>query len=113
MRHYEESMIQKVVVRHIRNHHPEVLFTCSPATAKSARQGHENKLMGYLKGIPDLIILLPNKGYNGLMIELKTDKGTVKPEQRDILEKLNGLGFKAVVCRSAEEAISTFENYLK
>jgi hypothetical protein len=112
MRH-EESMIQKIVTTHIRNYFPTVIFTCAPATAKSARQGRENKLMGYLKGWPDLFFALPKKGYNGLFIELKTDRGSVQPEQRDLMQRLNDIGYKAIICRSAEEAISAFENYQK
>jgi len=112
MRH-EESMIQKVVVHHIKSYFPGVIFTCAPAVAKSARQGKENKLMGYQKGWPDLFFALPRKGYNGLFIELKTDRGSVQPEQRDLIERLNALGYKAIICRSDVEAISAFEDYQK
>ena len=112
MRH-EEAMMQKVVVKHIRQYFPKVIFTCAPAVAKSARQGHDNKLMGYQKGWPDLFFALPKKGYNGLFIELKTDRGTIQPEQRKMIEDLQGLGYKAVFCRSDIEAISCFEDYQK
>ena len=108
-----ESFYQKVVVNWIKNNHPDILFTCAPAVAKSARQGHENRLMGYCKGWPDLFFAIPKKGWYGLFIELKTEKGKVQPEQEAIIERLNNLGYKAMICRSPEVAIMEIKNYLK
>lgn len=109
----EEAGIQKVVVFYVRKQFPNILFTCAPAVAKSARQGHENKMMGYLKGFPDLFFAVPRKGYNGLFIELKTKSGRVQPEQEEIVQKLNDLGYKALICRGADFAIEAINNYLK
>jgi hypothetical protein len=110
---YEESYIQKTFVNWMRNKHPEIIFTSAPAVAKSARQGKENKLMGYYKGFPDLVIMLPKKGYNGILIEFKTPKGKIAPEQIECHEKLIALGYKVIICRSPEEAISTMEAYIR
>jgi hypothetical protein len=112
MRH-EESMIQKDFVSHVRSKFPDMVFTCAPAVAKSARQGRENRLMGYQKGWPDLFFPIPRKGYYGLFIEFKTMKGVIEKEQRHILDYLNGIGFKSVVCRSTCEAIQILTDYLK
>ena len=110
---YEESVIQKVVVNWLRRNYPDVLFTCAPAVAKSARQGRENKLMGYCKGWPDLTFAEPRHGYPGLYVELKTATGKIQPEQEIILERLRSRGYKTVICRSDVEAISTIKEYLK
>jgi hypothetical protein len=113
VKHYEESYIQKVVVSYVRSKYPNVIMTCCPAVAKSARQGRENKMMGYLAGIPDLIFAEARYGYYGLFIELKTEKGKVSDEQKAILGQLNDRGYKAIVCRSTEEAIAAIDRYLK
>jgi hypothetical protein len=81
--------------------------------AKSARQGRENRLMGYHKGFPDLFIAVSANSYNGLMIELKVKNGKVQPEQEATIAKLIDNGYKAVICRSAEEAIIIIDSYLK
>lgn len=109
----EESMIQKIVVDFIRRKYPEIIFTSAPAVAKSPRQGHENKLMGYWKGFPDLFIACPVKGYYGLFIELKTAKGKVSPEQETTIIRLTNSGYKAIICRSPEEAIIEINKYMK
>ena len=110
---YDESYIQKIVVNYVRRAFPQVLFTCAPAVAKRARQGKENKLMGYLAGWPDLTFAVAKHGYYGLFIELKTETGKISTDQQVILKALNDSGYKAIVCRSAEQAIESITKYLK
>lgn len=112
MRH-EETMMQKIVVRHFRKNYPSVIFSCAPAVASSKRQGNFNKQMGYLKGWPDLFFAIPAKGYPGLFVELKTPTGSLNEYQKHVLEQLTSAGYKTLVCRSTEEAIMQIENYLR
>jgi len=111
MRH-DEDLIQQLVVRFMRSKYPSIPFTCSPATAKNPHKGIKNKKMGYCKGWPDLFFAAPYKGFNGLFIELKTPKGKISKEQSEILTRLADLGYKAAICRSADEAIETIERFL-
>ena len=111
--HHEESYMQKIVVSYVRNKHPEIIFTCAPAVANTARTGRNNKLMGYQAGWPDLFFALARKGYYGLAIELKTAKGKVSEYQKHVNATMNANGYKAVICYSAEEAILTIDQYLK
>lgn len=108
-----ESRIQKTIVQLIRMKYPKLIFTCAPAVAKSPKQGHENKLMGYQRGWPDLFFALPKKGYSGLFIEVKTPDGKVEAHQKEILQQLNDDGYKAIVCRSVDEALVSLDAYLK
>ena len=65
------------------------------------------------KGFPDLGLLVPNKKYAGLFIELKADKTkSMTKEQKEWLEKLNSYGYKAVRCNGSEEAIQIIKRYL-
>lgn len=109
---YLEEQYQSIVVRHVKIHFPDVLFTCAPAAAKSVIQGARNKRLGLLKGWPDLFFAKPMNGYHGLFIEMKTEKGSVKTEQQDIIDRLNSLGYKAIVCFSADDAIKEIISYL-
>lgn len=80
---------------------------------RSKRYGAELKRMGMAKGFPDLGLLVPNKKYAGLFIELKADKTkSMTKEQKEWLEKLNSYGYKAVRCNGAEEAIQIIKRYL-
>ena len=80
---------------------------------RSKRYGAELKRMGMAKGFPDLGLLVPNKKYAGLFIELKADKTkSMTKEQKEWLEKLNSYGYKAVRCNGSEEAIQIIKRNL-
>lgn len=109
----EEFLIQCAVVKHIKYQFPDIVFTCSPGNASSPFKGKLNKMLGYLKGWPDLFIAFPKNGYNGLFVELKTEKGKLdKINQKPLIDKLNSLGYKAVVCYGLDEALAQIDNYL-
>lgn len=65
----------------------------------------KNKRMGVKKGIPDYMIVVPNKGL--VFIEMKRQKGgKVSPEQKEWIEELNKIdNIEATVCYGAEQAI--------
>jgi hypothetical protein len=67
-------------------------------------------------GWPDLFLAVPVWGlkhYCGLFVELKRLKGgTVSAEQAIMIGDLQSIGYKAVVCRGADDAIQTIKNYL-
>lgn len=71
------------------------------------------KRMGVKAGVPDLCLPFPSHGYHGLYIEMKSEKGYASPLQKEWLDALNKNGYKAVVCRGAQSAISELEGYLK
>ena len=67
------------------------------------------KAEGVCRGVPDLFIPAW-----GLWIEMKRQKGGVVSEnQKDWLEYLNGLGYGAVVCRGADDAMNTVYAWLE
>ena len=71
------------------------------------------KAEGVRKGYPDLQLLVPASGYHGLLIELKRVKGgRVEPEQADWLEWLAAQGYRAEVCRGADQARAVITDYL-
>jgi len=110
----EEQRIQMQFVKLFRLKYKNIILTCAPGNAKNAHTGVINKKMGYLRGYPDISILYPSKGYNGLLIEFKTPKGKIcKKFQEPLLEKLNNLGYKAVICRSVDEALEVCKRYIK
>ena len=112
MKHAEQQ-IQIHFVTWFRAKHPKLLMTSAPGNSRSAKEGALKKKLGYRKGWPDIFIAFPSKGFNGLMIEFKTPTGKIdKKYQEPLLEKLNDLGYKAVICRSVDEAIKVVESYL-
>ena len=79
----------------------------SPAAANALYR------IGLRAGVPDLILAVPRGVYHGLFIEMKRPKGSrTSPEQRAFIESLNAQGFKAVVCKGADAAITVLKDYL-
>lgn len=87
------------------------------------------KGMGLTPGYPDLFLALPKMirhivkdgelekvvsadFFAGLYIEMKTEKGTVTPKQRDIHALLRQYNYKVEVCRSFEEAKDAVDFYI-
>ncbi len=71
------------------------------------------KKQGVKRGVPDMCLPVARGGYHGLYIELKRQKGGVVSEtQKSWITALAGQGYKAVVCRGADEAIGTIKEYL-
>ena len=85
---------------------------------KSALQGARAKKAGMRAGVPDIFLPYPNNEYAGLFIELKRPivKGESKPvisdSQHKYLLYLASVGYKAIVCYGANDAIVEILNYL-
>ena len=89
-----------------------LLFAIPNGGARSVVTGARMRREGVKRGVPDLLLPIPRRGYYGLFIELKTAKGRIQPEQAAWLQALAGQGYRAEVCRGADEAIATLRNYL-
>jgi hypothetical protein len=70
------------------------------------------KAEGAKSGIPDLFLPAARNGYNGLFIELKTEKGTVSPNQKHWIEALREQGYQVEVCRGWDAARLVLLDYM-
>lgn len=68
---------------------------------------------GSLSGAPDLILLIPKKGYASLCIEMKRPGGKMKDSQKAFKTAAEGFKNKYVVCYSFEEFKAVVEDYLE
>jgi hypothetical protein len=68
------------------------------------------------RGFPDLVLYVPQRypvTYHALFVELKRLKGgTISAEQAIMIGDLQSLGYKSIVCRGADHAISEIKRYL-
>lgn len=90
---------------------------------RNESEGRNFKLMGTKAGFPDLFVFIPKGGYHGLFIELKAPKGKTKDgktrragevsdNQEMMIDRLNAIGYKAVVCYGYDETITAIREYL-
>ena len=74
------------------------------------------KRMGMSKGFPDLIVLAQNKSqtHEVLFIEMKRQKGgTIQPEQKEWITKLDEKGYCVGVAKGCQSAINILGKYLE
>ena len=71
-----------------------------------------NRQMGVKSGVPDLFYPVPMKGYHGMFIEMKADKGRLSQAQKRWIDALTALGYKCVVAHGWNEAKEALEQYL-
>lgn len=86
---------------------PELaLLFAIPNAGAGAQRGQAGKMRaeGCKSGVPDLAMLVPRRGYHGLLIEMKTDKGRISETQQWWLDSLLKQGYCAKVCRCFEAA---------
>ena len=116
MRGSSESQIQHGCITWFRAQYPtlsRLVFAVPNGGKRDRRTGAQMKYEGCMRGVADLILLVPMKGYASLCIEMKTPKGKQSEEQiiwQALAEKARN---KYVVCRSLEEFMNEVNSYLK
>ena len=71
------------------------------------------KAEGVLSGVADLFLMHKNAEYSGLWIEMKTEKGIIRPSQRAFERMAKEQGFQYVVIRGFDEFKQTIEKYIQ
>ena len=122
-----EEAIHKAVIDYadrLSFQRPELQLLFHPPNGGKMPQGSAGKLkgMGMRKGVPDLLLPVPQLGgfdaaaerieYTGLALELKSADGYLRPEQAWWLRALKAQDWAVVVARSVEDAIHILESYL-
>lgn len=81
--------------------------------AASLNAARRMKQQGMKAGVPDLLLPYPWGGYHGLWIELKRRHGgQLSQEQRQWIDYLNRVGYRAEVCCGWNAARETLLAYL-
>ena len=88
------------------------VFSVPNGGKRGAKEAYFLKLEGCSPGVPDLCVPIPNKNYHGLFIEMKYGKNKPTQYQKEWIEYLNSVGYFAVVCYGAEQAIKAIKKYI-
>ncbi len=111
----EEHHTQCACVNWFRMQFPHMrhnLFAVPNGGARSKSQAGMLKAEGVLAGVSDLLLLVRNKEYGALCIEMKTKKGRQEESQKEWQRLIEQDGYKYVVCRSIDDFIREVKSYL-
>lgn len=111
---HEEHNIQCAIVEWFRLQYRELLIFAIPnGGRRNPREAKRLKREGVLPGVPDLFIPFKSLGYYGLFIEMKSEKGRLSKDQKDIQEKLKERGYRVVTCYSFDDAVKEIKYYIQ
>lgn len=90
-----------------------LLFHVTNEDANSNKiEGARKKAMGLIAGVSDLILLIPRGKWHGLMIEMKTEIGYQRPEQKEWQKLVESQGYRYEVVRSKDAFMALIDSYL-
>jgi len=86
----------------LKSHNPRaIIFSIPNGGTRNIREAMTFKATGLLKGASDLVVIFPNGKL--CFVELKTNTGTQKPEQKDFESRVSILGYEYHLIRSLDE----------
>lgn len=104
-----EHALQVMCVKWFRYAHPGVLLFAVPnGGARSAVTGAALKAEGALPGVADLVLCAPSVGsdgqaVHGLFIEMKTQTGVWRKNQKDFAAAVRAAGYRYEVVRTFDQ----------
>jgi hypothetical protein len=120
-----EDYVQALLCNYLRTNYPEAIFTSDLSGVRlPIGLAKKVKPLKSSRGIPDLIILKPQAGYYGLMLECKATTETVLrkdggqradqhlKEQIEIIMRLRQLGYAAFFVNGFAAGRECLTNYM-
>jgi hypothetical protein len=90
----------------------EMLFAIPNGGQRNVIVASKLKAEGVKPGIPDLMLAVPLKGFNGLFIELKVGKNTTSEHQVRMINNLRKQGYQCKVVYDLQQFMSATNEYL-
>lgn len=111
----EEHHTQCQCVQWFRYQYPHLaknLFAIPNGGKRNKATAGKLKAEGVLAGVLDLMLLVPVNGCGGLLIETKTEKGTLTDAQKEWIKHMSQFGYICVLVRSLDDFMADAQNYL-
>lgn len=90
----------------------QFLFHVPNGGSRNVAEAKKLKAMGTLRGVPDLILLYPARGYHGWLAELKAVNGKATIEQKRMIRELQYRGYFARIFYGQDEVWESLLWYL-
>jgi hypothetical protein len=101
-------------VRTVRDIFPvlKLLYAVPNGGDRNLRVARKLKAEGVLAGVADLCLPAARRGYHGLYLEMKSEEGVAKKEQKEFLRGVSAEGYCAVIAQGVDDARATLEWYI-
>ncbi len=112
---HEEDDIQEAFFNAARVMFPQLdklLFAVPNGGKRNYPEAVRLKRQGVKRGTSDILCLVPNKKYNLLCLETKTETGTQSEEQKIFQKQVEAAGGLYLIYRSAAAGIEILKEYL-
>lgn len=119
----KEQIIQINYLNWVEHHYPDIFkdtyhfanerFFIPNENGSHFQAGRKLKRMGVKKGVYDIFHAVPCDGYNGLWIEIKSEKGKLSTEQISFGERMISRGYMAIAVWGEEAAKKVFDAYFQ
>ena len=110
-----ESDLQIACVRWFKYAYPQfgdLLFAIPNGGYRHPKTAKRLKQEGIVAGVSDLILLLPNKEYHGLCIEMKYGKGRQSDLQKTWMRQVRGVGYQYELVNSFDKFEALLIDYV-
>lgn len=105
-----EARVQAACIAFVRAVAPDCLVFAVPnGGLRSKSEASRMRWTGTLAGVPDMILLAP--GARAIFIEVKADKGRLSPEQSEVIEWIERLGFSCWIVRSVDDMRAVLQRH--
>lgn len=101
---WNERPITRRLLFHVPNENDSI--------GSNAIKGAMRKSMGVVAGVADLLLLLPKGRWHGLCIEMKTEDGYQRDDQKSWQALVESYGFRYEVIRNKLDFQSLLDEYL-
>lgn len=112
-----EATEQTMLIKYceLRGYPYNLIFHIPNGGSRNVIEASNLKKQGVKAGVPDLFLPVPNGGFFGLFIEMKSTRKGAKASaaQNEWIKKLTELGYKCVICHGFEEARTCLDSYIR
>lgn len=91
----------------------KLLFAVPNGGSRHIAEAANLKRQGVRRGVADVILLIPKKGFASLCLEFKTKTGRQSEHQEEFQRQAENCKSKYVIVRSAKQAINELKIYLQ
>lgn len=103
----QKALIEYITLKGIRKY----VLSIPNESASNPIYGKKLKDLGLRKGASDLFFAMPRRGFHGFFLELKSENGVLRPDQREFFKDMEAMGYFTSMCRSLNSAIEITDWY--